>query len=82
MLSLTLKREFLAIHTQKKSAESFYKTCYAIPDGVAIINDESSQCSFLNPNLKNIFKLEKFCEQDKNLECLMKIQEKMDSDFD
>ena len=81
MLSLTLKREFLAIYTQKKSAGSFYKTWSAIPDGVAIIENQNSKCNFINPNLKNIFDLKNYCEEEDWYEAFKDIQEKIDKEF-
>ena len=82
MLSLTLKREFLAIYTQKKSAESFHKTCSALPDGVAIIDNNNSKCNFINPHLKNLFDLRLYWDQRDNIMVFNRIKDKIDKDFE
>jgi signal transduction histidine kinase len=78
----TLKKEFLANYKNKKSSKEFREFLDTLPEGVTIVDDQTSEFKFVNSKFKETLNMHAYQEAGNDSLLLQNMQQQINEEFD
>jgi signal transduction histidine kinase len=82
LFSRTLKMEFLANYKNKKSSKEFREFLDTLPEGVTIVDDQTSEFKFVNSKFKETLNMHAYQEAGNDSLLLQNMQQQINEEFD
>jgi K+-sensing histidine kinase KdpD len=82
LFSRTLKKEFLANRQNTKSSKEFRDFLHTLPEGVTIVDDETSEFKFVNFKFRQTLNIKNFKQSNENSIIFDRLHEKIDTEFE
>lgn len=79
--SRTLYRECSANYQAKETSKEFKQILKCLPEGVSIVEHDSSELKFYNSKLRETFDIDRYCESGKKLDEFLELKSHIDDEF-